>query len=92
MSKLKFYKKWKGDQTYSPTHEWEHETSSTVENIIEEPSSPLPTYSLTFNEEKWIIPIDDDDMGAENFLHPRTSSPIPGKDILYSTILKHNVM
>ena len=84
MSKIKFYKKWKGDQAYSPTHEWEHETSSTVENItIEEPSSPLSTYSLTFNGEKWIIPIDDDDMKAENFLPPRTSSPIPGKDILY---------
>ena len=84
MSKLKFYKKWKGDQGYSPTHEWEHETSSTVENItIEEPSSPLSTYSLTFNGEKWITPIDDDDMKAENILPPRTSSPIPGKDILY---------
>ena len=69
MSKLKFYKKWKGDQAYSPTHEWEHETSSTVENVtIEEPSSPLFIYSPTFNGEKWIIPIDDDDMKAENFL------------------------
>ena len=73
-----------GDQAYSPTHEWEHETSFTVENItIEEPSSPLSTYSLTFNGEKWIILIDDDDMKAENFLPPRKSSPIPGKDILY---------
>ena len=84
MSKLKFYKKWKGDQAYSPTHEWEDETSSTVENItIEEPSSPLSTYSPTFNGEKWIIPTDDDDIKAENFLPPRTSSTIPGKDILY---------
>ena len=84
MSKLKFYKKWKGDQAYSPTHEWEDETSSTVENItIEELSSPLSTYSLTFNGERWIIPIDNDDMKVENFLPPRTSSPIPSKDILY---------
>ena len=84
MSKLKFYKKWKGDQAYSPTHEWEDEVSCTVENItLEEPSSPLSTYSLTFNGEKWIIRIDDDDMKVENFLSPRTSSPIPGKDILY---------
>ena len=83
MSKLKFYKKRKGNQAYFPTHEWEHETSSTVENITIEASSPLSTYSLTFNGEKWIIPIDDDDMKAENFLPPRTSSPIPGKDILY---------
>ena len=61
MSKLKFDKKWKGDQAYSPTHEWEDEASCTVENItIEEPSSPMSTYSLTFNGEKWIIPIDDD--------------------------------
>ena len=66
MSKLKFYKKWKGDQAYSPTHEWEDEASCTVENItIEEPSSPLSTYSLIFNGEKWIIPIDDDDMKVE---------------------------
>ena len=70
-----------GDQAYSPTHEWEHETLSTVDNM--EPSSPLSTYSITFNGEKWIIPIDDDDMKAENFLPLRTSSPIPGKDILY---------
>ena len=84
MSKLKFYKKWKGDQAYSPTHEWEDGAWCTVENItIEEPSSPLSTYSLTFNGEKWIIPIDDDDMKVENFLPSRTSSPIPGKDILY---------
>ena len=84
MSELKFYKKWKGDQAYSPTNEWEDEASCTVENItIEEPSSPLSTYSLTFNGEKWIIPIDDDDVKVENFLLPRTSSPIPGKDILY---------
>ena len=84
MSKLKFYKKWKGDQAYSPTHKWEYETSFTMENIIiEEPLSPLSTYSLTFNGEKWVIPIDDDDMKAENFLPPRTSSPIPGKDFLY---------
>ena len=84
MSKLKFYKKWKGDQAYTPTHEWEDEASCTVENItIEEPSSPLSTYSLTFNGEKWIIPIDDDDIKVKNFLAPRTSSPIPGKDILY---------
>ena len=33
MSKLKFYKKWKEDQVYSPTHEWEDEASYTVENI-----------------------------------------------------------
>ena len=85
MSKLKFYKKWKGDQAYSPTYEWEDEASCTVENItIEEPSSPLSTYPLTCNGEKWIIPIDDDDdMKVENFLPQRTSSPIPGKDILY---------
>ena len=88
MSKLTFYKKWKGDQAYSLTH-----ASCTVENItIEEPSSSLSTYSLTFNGEKGIIPIDDDDMKVENFLPPRTSSPIPGKDILLSTILKHNII
>ena len=72
------------DQAYSPTHEWEDEASCIVENItIEEPSSPLSTYSLTFNGENGVIPIDDDDIKVENFLPPRTSSPILSKDILY---------
>ena len=46
MSKLKFYKKWKEDQAYSPTHEWGDEPSFEVENVtIDEPSktsSPIP--------------------------------------------------
>ena len=80
MSKLKFDKKWKEDQTYSPTHEWEDEPSFEVQNVkIVEPSFSLSTYSLTFNGENWIIPIDEDDMKVENFLPPRTSSPVPGK-------------
>ena len=63
MSKLKFYKKWKEDQAYSPTHEWGDEPSFEVENVtIDEPSSPLSNYSLTFNGENWIIPIDEDDI------------------------------
>ena len=74
MSKLKFYKKWKEDQAYSPTHEWGDEPSFEVENVtIDEPSSPLSNYSLTFNGENWIIPIDEDDMKVEiSFLqrHP----------------------
>ena len=50
MSKLKFYKKWKEDQAYSPTHEWRDEPSFEVENVtIDEPSSPLSNYALTFN-------------------------------------------
>ena len=84
MSKLKFDKKWKEDQAYSPTHEWGDEPSFEVENVtIDEPSSPLSNYSLTFNGENWIIPIDGDDMKVENFIPPRTSSPIPGKYHLY---------
>ena len=40
MSKLKFDKKWKEDQAYSPTHEWGDEPSFEVENVtIDEPSS-----------------------------------------------------
>ena len=66
MSKLKFYKKWKEDQAYSPTHEWGDEPSFEVENVtIDEPSSPLSNYFLTFNGENWIIPIDEDDMKVE---------------------------
>lgn len=84
MSKLKFYKKWKEDQAYSPTHEWGDEPSFEVENVtIDEPSSPLSNYSLTFNGENWIIPIDEDDMKVENFIPPKTSSPIPGKYHFY---------
>ena len=84
MSKLKFYKKWKEDQAYSPTPEWGDEPSFEVENVtIDEPSSPLSIYSLTFNGESWIIPIDEDDMKVENFIPPKTSSPIPGKYHFY---------
>lgn len=81
MSKLKFYKKWKEDQAYSPAHEWgEDEPSIEVENLtIDEPSSPLSSYSLTFDGANWVIPIDENDMKEENFIPPRTSSPIEGK-------------
>ena len=76
MSKLKFYKKWQSEsEPYSPSHEWEKEEQFDVKN--------LSSYSLTFDGEKWIIPLDDDDMEADNFLPPRTSSPKPGKPSLY---------
>ena len=85
MSKLKFYKKWQSEsEPYSPSHEWEKEEQFDVKNLsLEEPSSSLSSYSLTFDGEKWIIPLDDDDMEADNFLPPRTSSPKPGKPSLY---------
>ena len=52
MSKLKLHKKWKEDQAYSPTHGWADEPSFEVENVtIDESSSPLSNYSLTFNGE-----------------------------------------
>ena len=40
-------------------------------NASAEPSSPV---SMTFGGEKW--PLQDDDMNEENFLPPKTSSPI----------------
>ena len=77
MSKVKFLNKWKEENNqYSPTHEVQNiETDADLPN--DEPSSPLSTYSLTFDGEKWQIPLQEEDMEEENFLPPRTSSPIP---------------
>ena len=77
MSKVKFLNKWrKENYQYSPTHEVQNiETDADLPS--DEPPSPLSTYSLTFDGEKWQIPSQEEDMEEENFLPPRTSSPIP---------------
>ena len=51
-------KKWQSEsEPYSPSHEWEKEEQFDVKHLsLEEPSSPLSRYSLTFDGEKWIIP------------------------------------
>ena len=75
MSKFKFLNKWKEENNqYSPTYEALNiETDADLPS--DEPSSPLSSYSLTFDGEKWQIPLQEEDM--ENVLPPRTSSPIP---------------
>ena len=77
MSKVKFLNKWKEENNqYSPTHEVQNiETDAYLPS--DELSSPLSTYSLTFDGEKWQIPLQEEDMEEENFLPPRTSSPVP---------------
>ena len=89
MSKVKFLNKWKEENNqYSPTHE--------VQNIqtdpdlpSDEPSSPLSTYSLTFDREKWQIPLQEEDMEEENFLPPRTSLPFPQDKYNSETFCQH---
>ena len=77
MSKVKFLNKWKEENNqYSSTHEVQNiETDADLPS--DEPSSPLSTYSLTFNGEKWQIHLQEEDIEKENFLPPRISSPIP---------------
>ena len=77
MSKVKFLNKWKEENNqYSPIHKVQNiETDADL--LSDEPSSPLSTYSLTFNGEKWQIPLQEEDMEEENFLPPRTLPPIP---------------
>ena len=76
MSKVKFLNKWREESNQSPTHEVQNiETDADLPS--DEPSSPLSTYSLTFDGEKWQIPFQEEDIEEENFLPPRTSSPIP---------------
>ena len=44
------------EQSYSPTHEVQNiETDTDLQS--DESSSPLSTYSLTFDGEKWQIPL-----------------------------------
>ena len=77
MSKVKFLNKWKEENNqYSPTHEVQNiETDADLPS--DEPSSPLSTYSLTFDGGKKANTFAREDMEEENYLPPRTSSPIP---------------
>ena len=74
MSKLKFVTKLNEEneykKPYSPTNEI---NDMEIEEHVprDEPSSPV---SITFDVEK--LPFQDDDINEENFLPPRTSSPI----------------
>ena len=74
---MKLLNKWREENNqYSPTHEVQNKETDT-DLPSDEPSSSLSTYSLTFDGEKWQIPFKEEDMEEENFLLPRTSSPIP---------------
>ena len=77
MSEVKFLNKWREENNQcSPTHEVQN-IDTDADLPMDEHSSPLSIYSLTFDGEKWQIPFQEEDMEEENFLPPRTSSPIP---------------
>ena len=77
MSKVKFFNKWREENNqYYHTHEVQN-IDTNADLPSDEPSSSLSIYSLTFDGEKWQIPLQEEDMEEENFLPPRTSSPIP---------------
>ena len=42
-----------------------------------DPVSPLSTNSLVFDGNKWVVPLDEDDVNPRNFCPPRTLSPVP---------------
>ena len=67
MSKVKFLNKWREENNqYSPTHDVQNiETDADLPS--DEPSSPLSTYSLTFDGEKWQIPFQEENMKEEIF-------------------------
>ena len=66
MSKVKILNKWRENNQYSLTYEVQNiETDADLPS--DEPSSPLSTYSLTFDGEKWQIPFQEENMEKKIF-------------------------
>ena len=48
-----------------------------------DPDSPLSTNSLVFDGNKWVMPLDQDDVNPRNFCSPRTSSPVSSSKLSF---------